>query len=541
MQPSILIILALILVVATVAAFWLSFTKTPQSHADVNVLKVLFTHQPHHIKQLSGGLLVNTMTIEDVQRLLDVEDFVLDANDSAITDCSIPDKNLTGSCSAWTYLRNDLMPTIFNTPKLVDPNRSDGSGASQVSSTPPLIGIILNPALAWSLISSMAVVNASTNERNCGQYYLADSKTVNVKCTEADGGVGHDTNVIFRGPLLSSELCQNNCDDKDEYCKYQNAGGTIAISKLGNSTLGNWGCQDCSGPFPDNGVQGFMAGCSQSSLPFLCSLDDGSKTEGIVDPHAWAPYSKRNGYAKAHIGSKGEGMQNLFQTQSGLADTWTIGSNQCKFKRDDWDAWVDAIKLYYKTTWENYDPATKTLKAEYEATFGKNYLMSCPRYVHSFFENEVNLYLNPKSDEKKYQELAEKQSQILRNSIVGFFSIGKTCRQQLQSLEGSTCSFDGTTYTGVDDRCDAWFCGKDASQECKDTSVQTEDADLRKAATLAKELTMRFNAKYRVWNDKRQAGLFKYVGSNSTFIDPKYLEVLAKGDHIPLAEVFVMA
>jgi len=542
MRLEILIALVVLLAVASGAALFLSWKEDPLRPVDLDVLGTLFAPRSHDFTQLSGGLLVHTMTIADVTRLLDVEDFVLEANDSAITDCSFPDADLTGSCSAWTYLRSDLMPMIFNTPTQVNSSqRGDWDDAGKTYST-PVIGIIVNPALVWPLISSMGVVDSSTNERNCGQFYFSDSRNVKVKCTEADGGVGHDTVVDFHGPLRSSDICQKDCDENDAYCKYQNAGGSIALSVLGNNGLGNWGCQDCSGPFPEDGVRGVMAGCSQSSLPYLCSLDDGTRPEdGIVDPKAWAPYGKSNGYARAHVGPGGERLQNLFETSEGLTDTWVIGGNQCKFRRDDWGAWVEAIKRYYRTVWKHYDPETRSLKADQDAVRGKNYLMSCPRYVFSFFDNEVNLYLNPKSNEKKYQDLAAHQSRVLRNAIVGFFSVGKTCKQQLASLEGSTCSYEGATYTGAEDRCLAWFCGKDATPDCRENFLREEEVYLRKAEGLAKKLTQKFNSKYRSGGNKKPAGFFKYVGSNSSFVDVKYLERLMKGKAIPLQEVFVGA
>ena len=542
MRVVVLIALTVLLAAVAGAALLLSWRPEVMKPTDLALLKTLFSPRPHDFKQLSGGLLVHMMTIDDVDRLLGIDKFVLDTNDRAITNCSLPDEHHTGSCSAWTYLRSDLMPTIFNTPMKVNSSpHEDWNDARKMYST-PVIGIIINPALAWPLISSMGVVDASTSERNCGQYYFSDSKTVQVKCTEADRGVGSDTSVEFHGPLRASELCQKDCDDNDAYCKYQNSGGTIAMSMLGSSALGNWGCQDCSGPFPKEGVQNIMSGCSQSSLPFLCSLDNATEaTEGLVDPNAWAPYSKHAGYARAHIGPEGDAMQNLFETPTGLADTRNIGGTQCKFQRNDWDSWVNAIKRYYKTFWKHYDSTSKSLRADLKTAFGHNYLMSCPRYYYSFLENEVNLYFNPKSDQKKYQELAEHQSRILRNAIVGFFSVGKTCKQQLQSLEGSSCSFDGATYTGAEDRCIGWFCGKDATQECKDNFLSEEQSYLHEAKMLAKQLATKFNATYRIDGHKRPAGLFTYVGSNSTFLDPKYLEILIKDQHISLEEVFAQA
>ena len=125
MRLEFLIALVVLLAVAAGAALFLSWREDPLQPANLDLLKTLFAPRSHDFKQLSGGLLVHTMTIADVARLLDVEDFVLEANDSAITDCSFPDADLTGSCSAWTYLRSDLMPMIYNTPTQVN---SSGRG-----------------------------------------------------------------------------------------------------------------------------------------------------------------------------------------------------------------------------------------------------------------------------------------------------------------------------------------------------------------------------------------------------------------------------
>ena len=71
--------------------------------------------------------------------------------------------------------------------------------------------------------------------------------------------------------------------------------------------------------------------------------------------------------------------------------------------------------------------------------------------------------------------------------------------------------------------------------------MREEEVYLRKAEALAKELTKKFNSKYRSGGNKKPAGFFKYIGSNSSFVDVKYLERLIKGKAIPLQEVFVGA
>lgn len=539
MFNAILALLAVLVVLAAVWAIALSFHRTAAPTTDLKQLEALFAARRNATPQFSGGLLVHTMTIEDAERLLGAKDFVLEGNDAAISDCSAPDENNSSSCSAWTYLRSDLMPTIYSTPS--DEGSAPGSkGKKEVSgaASAPLVGIIIDPALAWPLISSMSVVDANSAERNCGQYVVPESVSVKVSCTAADQGVGRDADWTFNGPLKASDLCPQDCDENDARCKLQNAGGTIALSHLGASGLGNWGCEDCSGPFPPEGVDGKMAGCSQSTLPFVCSLDDGTAPEdGIVDAQAWAPYSKREGYARAHVGRHGEKLQNLFETPSGLAPLWNVGANQCKFVRDNWDAWVSAVQRYYQTVWKFYDPNTRHLKTDAEATMGKNYLMSCPHFA-TYFENEVNLYFNRKSTIEKYRELARHQSQILRNAVVGFFYLGKTCKEQLAPLEGSACGFKGKTYEGAHDRCEAWFCGQDVTEACRQSWEIEETAHLQRARDLSRKLADNFNAVYRRSEAKRRAGLFKYIGSNSTFIDMTFLEPLMNKEEISLESVF---
>ena len=310
--------------------------------------------------------------------------------------------------------------------------------------------------MAWSLISSMAVIDAATDERNCGQISYPGSsfqKTIETVCAASDRGFGQSGTVVFHNPLLASDLCRKDCTMDDQYCKLQNAGGTIALSSLGKSPRGNWGCSDCSGPFPPSGVEGQMQGCSQSSMPFVCRLQSSVRDEDLVDGHAWAPYGKSEGYAFAAIGETGAGMQALFQTSEGrLSDAWTVGGNQCKFLRENWAVWIRSIQRFYRTVFEAYDASTKVLSAEFDSTIGGNYLMSCPGYGYNFFENEVNLYFNRKSSEPGFQRLAEQQSEVLRRSIVGFYVTGLTCEEQLHSLEGIPCSVGAKTFAGARDR-----------------------------------------------------------------------------------------
>jgi hypothetical protein len=211
-----------------------------------------------------------------------------------------------------------------------------------------------------------------------------------------------------------------------------------------------------------------MQGCSQSSVPFVCRLQspESVPAEDLVDPSAWAPYGKSQGYAFAAVGPQAEGLQSLFLTPDGkLSDAWTIGGSQCKFLREDWAAWVRSVQRFYETVYRAYDAARRELPAEHSASIGRNYLISCPGYGYNFFENEVNLYFNRKSSEERFRRLAEKQSEVLRRSIVGFYVVGTRCEEQLESLQGVPCSVGDASFSGARDRCLGYFSGEDRGEE----------------------------------------------------------------------------
>jgi hypothetical protein len=509
-------------------------------------LERLYQAHPEKRPQLSGGLLVHSMLLSDVERWLLTEPFAIHGNDLAICDCSFPSEEFGGSCSAWTLLRSDLMPTIFSSPdtSTSSPGQSPSQDISTRLASTPSIGIIVNPALAWQLISSMGVIDAATNERNCGQIYYDGAqleKHIEVSCTEADRGFGNSGEVVVHTPLQASDLCKKDCEVGDEYCKLQNAGGTISLSNLGKSPRGNWGCSDCSGPFPASGITDRMQGCSQSSIPFVCRLQspESVSKEDLKDPHAWAPYGKSQGYAFAAVGEEGEGFQNLFLTSDGkLSDAWTIGGSQCKFLREDWGAWVRTIQRFYETVYRAYDASKQELPAENSSTIGRNYLMSCPGYGYNFFENEVNMYFNRKSSDPKFKKLAEKQAEVLRRSIVGFYVVGKSCEEQLKSLQNIPCAVGDASFSGTRDRCLGYFAGGDRSEEAYRAFRELEEQHQQKGVDLVKKLRDAFNRTYRADGLQKSVGAYRYVGSNSTFFDLGQLAHLVQKKQIGFQNVF---
>lgn len=547
-EINLLLLLSLLLLLIFYRMLEGSETARPSAPYSFADLEKLYTAKDQLPAQVSGGLLAHSMLFSDVEKWLTRTPFELHGNDSAICDCSASSEQRLGSCSAWTLLRSDLMPTIFSSPDASASYAGQGSLDKSIEArleSTPSIGLLVDVSLVWPLISSMAVIDAATDERNCGQISYpgeANQKSVEIACTPFDRGVGADGRVTFHGPLGGSDLCKRDCDAYDDYCKLQNAGGTIAISKLGQSDTGNWGCSDCSGPFPKEGVTEKMRGCSQSSLPFACKLSrpEDEDPSSIVDAKAWAPYAKQGGYALALLGKQGEGLAKLFSGDDGaLADAWKVGGSQCKFLKEDWKAWIRGMKLFYESVRKAWDQQRKHLRSQLEGALGRNYLMSCPGYGYNYFENEVNLYFNPSSKEERFRKLAEMQTKILTKAVVGFYVVGATCEEQLASLEGVPCQIRGAAFSGARDRCLGYFSDGRSDDATLKKFRMLEKKHLEKGERLVKQLTDAFNAKYRAAGSKqRQAVALRYLGGNSTFFDLKHLNALASEGQIPLKDVF---
>jgi len=107
-----------------------------------------------------GGVLVHMFAISDAQDLANpATPFVFEANMDSMVDCAAP---IFKTCSAWTYLRLDLMPSIFCRPTA---NFNEKAGFYEYET--PLIGVIVDPAKIKDYITNMGITDTDPVVKNC--------------------------------------------------------------------------------------------------------------------------------------------------------------------------------------------------------------------------------------------------------------------------------------------------------------------------------------------------------------------------------------
>ena len=112
--------------------------------------------EPSSDGRTGGGVLLHMMAWSDALLMATSSPFILDSSNAVICDCSEVSPDQPHTCSAWSFLRSDLMPSVYNQPY-----------SNQGNVLTPLVGIILDASKAWDLITSMGVVDSNTWNRSC--------------------------------------------------------------------------------------------------------------------------------------------------------------------------------------------------------------------------------------------------------------------------------------------------------------------------------------------------------------------------------------
>lgn len=502
-----------------------------------------------------GGVLVHMFTLQQAKDLLYPKEggrFELQANSDFVTDCAQP---LRPTCSAWTYLRLDLMPVIFSKPT------SDLTGPTAAYGT-PICGIILDAdaVLAADFVTNMGVLDSNTDARVC----CANNGQSDVwnLFKSLEGGANRYGNIKENFGGYIDNTCAHECTQSDKnaqkLCKIKNSGGSPNVMALGcqgckASTSGsgpgipgNWGTDYCEGvPMSKPGdvsLESKCVTCQKSNMCYPYETAPPSATQLKPKTAFWAPYLIEENNMGQLIGTEANGFKNLFSTEDGrLHHTWDIASIMCKFRKEDWDVWIKALKLYYSAYHDAYPPPKSSpfVMKEYAppvtswSTKSQNFLnFSLANPVAcTYNENEVNFYIYPKdalTDAAK--AAAEKQSQDFRDAVRGFFYVNRTCPQFFQSLEGiqSKMSWSDETpptiYSGAMDRCYGFMCNGSADQKSCKKLVDEEQGVIDQAADVMQALAHAFNNEYR--QGKEKVAVFTYEGQNNTFLDYATLDKL---------------
>jgi hypothetical protein len=500
---------------------------------DINLLSAQLRPSPSK----KAGVLVHMFTIDQATALNNNAKFEINTSDEFLTDCSATFRK---TCSAWTYLRTDLLPVIFNKPT------TDLTGPVALYGT-PICGIILDPDKVESLITNMGTIDSNTDVRICctgngtevWNAFKCDKEAKVGAVSEGFKGYGYDL------PSTTHDVCNRYCPDNDDKCKMMNSGGGVNVNSLGcwgckeNNILGDWGCSACTGEqppdtWPEND-------CSLCTYVNKCSLQETGPGQLPTSPNTWAPYflDKENKIAGNYVGANGEKINKAFLVPDGLLHSWEGVKKVCKFSVQDWNAWISSVRNYYKAWYDNYIPSPLHLKTISGNPKNNNIMLSNPDALN-YLENEVNLYMFPKES-----SFAAAQSELFRDAVLGVFYVEKTCLNTLKSLDGVQTSFSWLNndtpqvYSTARERCIGFACGKTPSAPCVTDIVEGEQSYIDHAAAAMVKFADKFNTTYRV--NKQHIKVFKFTGQSNTYYDYNALHTLMQNKELDPSVFFVDA
>ena len=218
--------------------------------------------------QIASGVLVHMFSLEDMTKLNGDNNFKFNLQTQGTADCG---GNSLKACSAWTFLRKDIPPIIFTYPTgaSIDPKNADDLWKSIVGVDPktnyakigmtggltpywtPNCCVILDAKKAFPLITSMAIIDSGTDERNC----LSNGRGENriLKCpeyawskttmwpknenhkkrglNEPIGVIQSSNNKGANCPVNCNELYDENTKE-NMYCKYRVSGGSFSMDNI---------------------------------------------------------------------------------------------------------------------------------------------------------------------------------------------------------------------------------------------------------------------------------------------------------------------
>ena len=525
------------------------------------------------------GVLAHMIAISDAQRLLGTKPFSLKANDPCIADCSQP---LFNTCSAWTYLRTDLMPSVFCMPS----GGKNAEGTFQYNT--PVIGLIVDPAKLQQYITGMAVTDSNTVQRICGannQGSPSTNQSLPSLWNMFDDGAATpqvawgELGPDFKGSRLGNCQKIDGCGD-DAACQAVYSGNSVLNSALGvqpsipSDDLGpstskdktknvsfaglkegakpeilkNWGkaCwpsnEDALTTWPENG-------CKLMHYTNFCARQAPTGVQSTAASAGGSPTFVDDGAENAGnvVGDDGLGVLAAYvdEKTAALRHTWDATLLTCKFRRDDFELWTNSLKGYYKAWLKAYSvPSAGVSPPAYNINLSpiwqgnrdnSNFMLANPFSKH-YLENELNVYVHPPSAVKSLQE---KQNQDLRDAVLGFFFVGKTCLEFHAELDNTTSQCAWTQderpkpIKNAQDICQGFLCTETPNgstpidQGCITDLVEGESKYITVAQQLASQLQQAFNATYR--SGKQQVGLFKYTGGSNTFFDYNTLKKWESG------------
>mgnify|MGYP007071987323 CR=1 FL=1 len=411
----------------------------------------------------AGGFLAHMLDPVSLNKILNTGKLSL----ADCADCSGPAR----TCSAWTYMRDDLIPMLFIYPA------SPLSDDTKIATT-PRVGLLVNAKKFSKLVTAMAVIDAASDDRNgCAETrgtweVLAESENTGSILISPPGEQGRDArgasellksgggptrwmiaNYMDCGDIVDAATpveIRSFLDSNPQYNKYRHF-YIIRWSKID---------------------------CSLCNKPFIC------KTEGPPG------ITETRDVTWAQIGNNGQYWADLFGRRGGPLAIAEIMNGQCKWLPRDWETWVQVMKKFY---------ADHVRRRDREA-WKNSHLYASPCTTFLYMENEANVFVD--------KHARREQDKLLRDSLLGVFFVDSTCEQQLQDLGtgvacgsngGSCVSFcpgpDGEAqhFLNEKDRCQKFLCGTQTIVPYSECKLQ-EKKHIEKARKQASQLVDLLNS-----------------------------------------------
>lgn len=559
----VLIVVVILSIAAFVTIYYIHGTDSTKKTDTYAGLSKLFNNTTTDLNNI-GGILCNNFGPEWFQAMLK-------RGEVSLQDTSVCAHVNRKTCTAYSYLRKDLIPMLFMFPG--------------VEASVPC-GIILDTKKVWPLITLMAIVDGDTNNRSCctnesggpiltrspwsgnpGDFCIFNSMKKQVEQGKLDKKYT-DGNYAVYIPIHDAGVTGGTCNVSckgDRTCMYNNSGGNI------NQWLMNASPECVDGKFSDcfvfkeidaskvpkaiknqvtpapTGwlVQSMSSTCTTCKKPYLCVFKDAPQQKGIpgtkgvrgtpvtgIDFNTYFSTDERHKHRvlehfessedkykvveepnriATYIGEDGVGMQTTVTHDMQIGN---IAIKQCRFERDDWNKWLDVLK-------QHYQDIMGILRKDNSMVDSFNYQLAHPESP-SYFENEVNLYIDPDTSSEEYK----KQNKIWQDAIIGFYYTASTCEEQLAPLEGVPSKFWDKTVDGTIDRCNGFF-NMDTP-----TRRKWEKDRIDMSRKLVHQVADMFNK-----NQKRKVPVYKCTADSNAF--PNYQSLInASNEDVQLSDVF---
>jgi hypothetical protein len=447
------------------------------------------------------GLLVNNYGIDWFEKMLSHGD----VNLSDTAACAAVNRH---TCTACSFIRNDLIPMFFMVPGI----------AMNVP-----CGIILNPQKVWPLITVMSIIDANTNTRSCGTNesgtplltrnpFMSNAGSMCVYNTlKAKYGESHKYVTgkwaTFMPNIDSGGSCPISCNG-DLTCMYQNSGGNI------NRWIMDSSPECISGKYKDcytftevsekdvdpsiknlfsslDKPDGYLAHtmsqeCETCKKPYVCVFDNS------MEPNKPFQTVEESNRIATYIGQDGSGFV------PNTMDVATISGVQCRFEKKDWESWIGVLKQYYRRILKLMKPDNSMISEHIFPPESGNLTTFTAQLANPlfpcYFENEVNLYINPDTSSNEYKN----QNKIWQDAILGFYYVGTTCEEQFDTLNGVPSTAwdykknEWKTFNSAADRCDGFF-QIEKPEFTTETRRQWEENNKKSARDMVHKVADMFN------------------------------------------------